>query len=173
MSASKEQQLWEACTSGDLDLVKSLANDPAVNVNWVGPERSDTPLHRACRFGHVEVVKVLLKLPKINVNAENAGKATPFYIACQNGHKEEVSLLLADTRIDVNKPMDGGFTPFHRVCENGHKEVVSLLLASIFKDLLLLFLLLPSFFPRSHPSTESRCRVQWQQARSLPITHLH
>ena len=47
---SKEQELWKACSSGNLDLVKSLSNDPAVNFNWVGPEKGDTSLHRACYF---------------------------------------------------------------------------------------------------------------------------
>ena len=47
---SKEQELWKACSSGNLDLVKSLSNDLAVNVNWVGPEKGDTSFHRACYF---------------------------------------------------------------------------------------------------------------------------
>jgi len=58
--SSKEQQLWDACTSGNLDLVAQLVNDPAVDVNWVGPDRGDTPLHRASRFGHLQVVEILL-----------------------------------------------------------------------------------------------------------------
>jgi len=45
MSKSKEEQLWDACTSGDLELVKLLAKEPSVNVNvnWADPERNRTP----------------------------------------------------------------------------------------------------------------------------------
>jgi len=95
-ASSKEQQLWEACTSGNLDLVKQHINDASVKVNWVGPEKGDTPLHRACRFGHVQVAQALLRQPGVGVNAGNVGMATPLYIACQEGKKEVVSLLLAD-----------------------------------------------------------------------------
>ena len=86
---------------GNLELVNLLINDPTVNLNWIGPEKGDTPLHRACRFGHVQVVKVLLEHPVIDVNAGNAGnvgRATPLNIASQEGHVEVVKLLLADTK---------------------------------------------------------------------------
>ena len=135
MSGSKEQQLWDACTSGNLESVKRLANDPTVDINWIGPERNDTPLHRACRFCHRPVAEVLLKHSKVNVNAGNAGKATPFSLACQEGHQEIVSLLLGDLRIDVNKLEKDDSTPFFMACQQGHKEMVSLLLADLRIDL--------------------------------------
>ena len=107
---SKSQQLWTACTEGNLDLVKLLLDDPAVNpneesvnVNWAGPEKCDTPLHRACRFGHLQVAEFMIGHPKVDVNAGNAGQASPFYLACQEGHLDVMSLLLNDKRVDVNK----------------------------------------------------------------------
>ena len=49
MSGSpKELLLWDACTSGDLDLVKYLVNDEGVNVNWADPEMQRTAFYRAC-----------------------------------------------------------------------------------------------------------------------------
>ena len=129
MAQSKEQQLWQGCTDGNLGTVKELASDPAVDINWVGEDRLDTPLHRACRFGHLEIVKVLLAREKIEVNKGNKGDAGPFSLACQEGHKEVVSLLLTDPRIDLNKANKKEVTPFYVACQNGHKEVVSLLLA--------------------------------------------
>jgi len=104
MSKSKEEKLWQACTDGDLEIVKELANDDAVNVNWIGEEKGDTPLHRASRLGHLEIAKVLLAHPEIEVSQGNKGDASPFFIACQIGRKEMVSLLLADPRVDPNKP---------------------------------------------------------------------
>ena len=44
---SKEQRLWLACSAGDLEIVKELAGDMAVDVNWVGEEKGDTPGHRS------------------------------------------------------------------------------------------------------------------------------
>jgi len=128
MAQSKEQRLWQACTDGDLEAVRELASDPAVDFNWVGEDRLDTPFHRACRFGWLEIMKVLLEQEKIEVNKGNKGDASPFFVACQEDHKEVVSLLLADPRIDPNKPNNRGITPFCTACEKGHKEVISLLL---------------------------------------------
>jgi len=34
MAQSKEQRLWQACTDGDLEVARKLADDPAVDVNW-------------------------------------------------------------------------------------------------------------------------------------------
>ena len=64
----KEKKLWRACTNGDLETVRELADDPGVDINWAGEDRLDTPLHRACRFGHLEIVKVLLVQERIEVN---------------------------------------------------------------------------------------------------------
>ena len=79
MSISKERQLWQAATDGNLELVKKLAEDPSVDVNWVNDadERKDTILHRACRFGHLEIVKVLLGRKGIDVNKGNKGRGLP------------------------------------------------------------------------------------------------
>ena len=124
MSKSKEKILWQACTDGDFEVARKLGDDPAVDVNWVGEDRGDTPLHRACRFGWLEIGKVLLAQEKIEVNRGNKGDGSPIYIACQEGHKEVVSLLLADSRVDPNLPRNNGVTPFFMVCHNGNKEVI-------------------------------------------------
>lgn len=47
MSDSKEQQLWQAAADGDLEIVKTLAEDPAVDVNWSDAEFGRTPFYRA------------------------------------------------------------------------------------------------------------------------------
>jgi len=127
-SDDKSGQLWQAATDGELDSAKLLLEDPAVNVNWVGQERWDTPLHRACRFGRKEVVLELLSHPNIEVNKGNLGLGTPFYIACQEGHKETVKVLMADPRVDVNSPQDEEATPFSVACQNGRGDVVELLM---------------------------------------------
>jgi len=128
MASSEEQRLWEATTTGDLDTVKSIMEDLTCDVNWVGEDRLDTPLHRACRFGRTEIVRELVRDPRVDVNKGNKGGASPLYIACQESHPEIVQVLLRDRRVDVNKPSETGATPFLISCENGESDAVVALL---------------------------------------------
>ena len=127
-------QLWVACTDGDLALVQSLVaakSPPPLSrsmLNFVGPEREDTPLHRACRFGHAQVVEYLLTVPGVALNQGNAGDASPFNIACQEGHVGVLQVLLRDPRIEVNKLTRDQQTPFYAACREGRAEAVRVLL---------------------------------------------
>ena len=134
MSDSKNQQLWDACTSGDLDLVKLLVNDPAVDVNWGDPELNRTPFFRACGHNAVTVVEFLLKHPRVEINKPTNERGGSFNIACQQGCTGVVSLLLNDPRINVNHPGNNGASPFNIACQNGRQDVVSLLLDNIGVD---------------------------------------
>jgi len=129
MSKSKEEILWQACTDGDLEVAKELADNPAVNVNWGDPEYGRGPFYRACFYGKTNVVGYLMRNPRVDVMKPNKNGATSLFLACQEGHPEVVSLLLADPRIDPNMAMNNGTTPFSVACQEGHPEVVSLLLA--------------------------------------------
>jgi len=129
MSKSKEEELFWAALEGELEKVKSLCSDPAVNVNWQRESNGCSPFYVACHKGQVEVVKYLLSLKGIDPGLPAINGATPFYISCQLGHKEVVSLLLADPRIDPLFPVDGEFTPFYIASSKGDIEVISLLLA--------------------------------------------
>jgi len=128
MSQSKEEQLYNAAFRGELEEVKSLCHDPALNINWQYEGRF-TPFYVACQERHVGVMKHLLSLQGIDPNMPQNDGASPFYTACQEGHEEVVSLLLADPRTDLEEPNNNGATPFYMTCQEGHKEVVSLLLA--------------------------------------------
>jgi len=128
MSSFPKQQFFEAAFAGDFSIVKGLAVDPTLDVNWKEPRSGWTPFHGACSRGRVEVVMFLLANPEVDVNMPNENEATPFLVACFNGHKEVVSLFLANIRIDINKRNVNEATPFYIACQKGHKEVVSLLL---------------------------------------------
>jgi hypothetical protein len=135
MSMSKEQQLWDTCSIGNLSLVESIImnNDNSeLDVNWIGPEKGDAPLHRACRFGWIDIVKFFLrKCPdylQLDLNKGNAGGASPFYIACQEGHAEVVKVMMDDARIDVNHTEGDGATPLYVACSHGQLELVALLM---------------------------------------------
>lgn len=127
---SAEQQLWQAAMDGDLATVERLLaeTDPPVDVNWVGEDRLDTPLHRACRFGRLSVVETLLRHPRIEVNKGNKGRVNPFFIACQEGHLAVVVRLLGDERVDVCCRDGEDVTPFFMACENQRSEVALALL---------------------------------------------
>ena len=118
---SKEKQFWDAPDKGDLSVVKNLAADPILKINWQDSQFADTALNIACYQGREFVVEFLLTLPNIDVNKPNKDEATPFYIACQIGDKEVVSPLLSHPRIDVNKPKNTGSSPFLIACGKGHR----------------------------------------------------
>ena len=126
---TKDEQLYSVARKGDLEKVKSLCSDPAVNVNWQD-EEGFTALSRACQHGHSLIVEHLLAQPKIDPDLANIEGATPFSFACSKGHKEVVSVMLADQRVDPNKPENDQSTPLWYACQNGHLAVVQLLLAS-------------------------------------------
>jgi len=126
MELSKEYQLWQACTEGDLELVLNLSKDPTVNVNWVGPDKNDAPIHRSCRFNHLEI---LLGNPRVDVRQENVFGGTPMTISCFTGDTEMVSILLRDLRVDPNKPASEGATPLYFAAQEGHTAVAALLLS--------------------------------------------
>ena len=96
--------MWQACTNGDFEVARRLADDLAVDVNWRDPEYGRTPFYRACFFGRTSIVEYLMRNPRVDVVKQQNQEATPFIAACQGGNKEVVSLLLADPRIDLNKP---------------------------------------------------------------------
>ena len=125
----KDEQLYWAAFRGNLEEVKSLCSDPAVNVNWQS-ENGYTAFSCACHNGHSLVVEHLLAHPKIDPNLRLNKGTTPLFLACQNGHKEVVSMMLADPRVDPNKPDDDQSTPLWMACQEGYLAVVQLLLAS-------------------------------------------
>jgi hypothetical protein len=126
---SKEEQLWEASTVGDLVTIKELASDPTVDVTWGDLVLQRTPFYRACGHGRTEVAKYLLHHPRVELNQVSGEGGTPFNVACAFGQTEIVRMLMLDERIDVQKPMNTGGSPFLIASEKGHAEVVSMLWA--------------------------------------------
>ena len=129
MSLSKEQQVWNAAQAGDLSVVKKLATDSTLNINWQGAG-GFTALNYACSEGRLSVVQFLLTLSMIDVNKPSNFGFTPFLVACFNGSKEMVSLFLADKRTDVNKPVNVQCTPLWFASSDGHLTIVQLMLVS-------------------------------------------
>jgi len=126
---TKDEELVWAALYGNLEVVKSLCSDPAVNINWQD-EDGFTALSCACQEGLSLLVEHLLAHPKIDPNLANNKGTTPLSFAFEKGHKEAVSVMLAYPRVDPNKPRDDQSTPLWFACQNGHLVVVQLLLAS-------------------------------------------
>jgi len=130
MASPFDVQLWDACSVGDLDLVKSLCLNPSVSVVWKDPEHLRTPFYRACFFGHLPVIEYLLQDPRIDVNVQQHQGCTPFYVACWRGDVALVTMLMAHQGIEVNVESYEGVTPLTVACEMGHTAVVLRLLAN-------------------------------------------
>jgi len=130
MSLSREEQLWEAATEGDLEIVKKLAKDPSVNLNFRDSELGRAPFYRACGHGRTGVVAHLLTNPRLDPNLVNSEGATPFCIACSTGHTEVVALLLGDPRINVNQTWSNNGSPLWLAAQDGFLLVVQHMLAS-------------------------------------------
>jgi len=126
---TKEERLWQAATIGDLETVKVMAEDPAIDINWGDPEVGRTSFYRACGHGHAAVVSYLLGQPKINVNLGQSQGTSPFFIACQEGHRDVVGVLLKDPRVNLNTTSQGGGFPLYMVCQAGHRDIAQMMLA--------------------------------------------
>jgi len=57
----KEERLFGAASTGDIEEIKRLVIDCGVNPNIQELEHNRTPLHYAFLHGHPEVVKFLLE----------------------------------------------------------------------------------------------------------------
>ena len=84
---SKEEQLLDAAGDGDLSVVKQLAADTKLDVDWQD-HQGFTPFNYACQEGHVSVVSLLLADMRVDVNKPQNDGATPFFMACQNATRK-------------------------------------------------------------------------------------
>jgi len=80
---SKEQQFWDAADKGDLSVVKKLAADSTLDINWQG-QLGYTPFNVACQKGHKEVVSMLLHLSKKQISG-NGKMPAPIPAAIRQG----------------------------------------------------------------------------------------
>lgn len=126
-SGSGKSPLGEACTFGNLEIVKLVvARIPHVVVGEMHP---GVPiLHQACGAGHVPIAEFLLQAG-CPPNKYYAALGTPFLAACKQGHAEMVRYLLQRPDVDPTIPQYGGNTALHVACAAGRAEVVRLLLA--------------------------------------------
>ena len=126
---SKEEGLWDTARGGDLAVVTELAEDPAVDVNWLG-ENLASPFLMAYFNNCLEVVKYLLQHPRVDVNLPQRQGCPPIYLVCEFRNEEVVKLLLQDPRVNASQGLSDGRTPLWTAAHNGCLDNVQRLMVS-------------------------------------------
>ena len=138
-SADSTEDIYEACTSGNLQRVRFLVTSGAVkDIDEASAKEIDgalrTPLQIACYLGHLEVVKYLITEAKADPNRARKNGVSPLYTACGRGHLEVVKYLITEAKADVNKADNNGASPLHAACGGCHLEVVKYLITQAKAD---------------------------------------
>lgn len=128
------KQLFEACTTGDLDtLLQAIYHNQDVVKKLICGEdvaSSTLPrnfLHVACENGHLEVVRQLVAFGA-NVNQAVEEIGTPLCVACIKGYADIAKYLLKEGAF-VHNPVFGHLSPILLACKSGKHDVVEFLLS--------------------------------------------
>jgi ankyrin repeat protein len=85
--------LHVACIYGHLDLLTSLIEDYAVDVNLLDIDGANI-LHLASLYGHLEIVQFLIEETSINLYHTTLTGDSPLHYACQAGHLQIIEYFL-------------------------------------------------------------------------------
>jgi uncharacterized protein len=119
--------LYDACTIGKVDRVKSILKRKPKLLNEFAPDGFQ-PLGLAAFFGHVEVARFLLESgAEVNTPSQNGLKVTPLHSAAAGRHYE-IAMLLLERSANPNLRQEGDFVPLHSAAQNGQIEMVKILL---------------------------------------------
>lgn len=125
VGASKDAELFDAVSAGDIERVKRLLEKEGADVNAWYERRSSSPLHKAVWEGHQDMVTFLIGKGAA-VNARNNDGITPLHKAAKKGHRG-IAAVLIEEGADVNARDYGNRTPLHDAADGGHPDVVELL----------------------------------------------
>ena len=120
---SKNAALQEACSAGQLDIVKFMIENGA-DVNAKN-NSGGTPLNVASQGDNRDIVELLIE-NGANINNKNNNGLTPLHQASRNGQKDIVELLIAKGT-EVNIKNNAGRTPLDLAEQGGYTEIVELL----------------------------------------------
>jgi hypothetical protein len=121
--ATREEQLFEAAETGDLETVRRLIHNGGVNIEWKNPTNGNTALHIATIKGHIPVVDFLIK-NGANVNAKANYGTTPLHCATYTGGNLPIVELLLENGANPNIQDINMNTPFHVAVQSGNTEIV-------------------------------------------------
>ncbi|KAJ5460970.1 uncharacterized protein N7458_002522 [Penicillium daleae] len=123
--------MWEACRSGNANIVTELLRWNVIDVNQVGPTGT-SPLQVAIVGQHVPIVRLLLgDGDRVAVNHLGPQQWSALTFAAAAGHREIVSLLLSHPHIDPNHIDDLGRRPLWWAIHGNHLEVMQLLCSDL------------------------------------------
>ena len=115
LDGSGQYLLHEACTSGNLSLVRILAASTTVNSR---DKNGNTPLHIACNKKHLDIAKFLIEEAptQINTSIQNRCGNLALHIACEK-HSLGLIKLVSSCTCDPNVKNCAGNTPLHVACK--------------------------------------------------------
>lgn len=105
-----------------------LSADENLDINYVEPNTSDTPLHYAVKGNYGTVVERILRFTKIEANPKNSNGDTPLHIAVVYNYLEIVKELLRHRKLDINAVNNLGETVLHIATDLKYTEMVEELL---------------------------------------------
>ena len=125
--------LHQACTLGQIDVVKLLLTSESIDVNALDINGKH-PLHHACKSNRADIVKVLLSSKEIILTPVGyfgmPTGMTLLHFVCLTGSIEIVELLLDATdelEVVLNAKNSRGKTPMEVAKESRHFAIVKLL----------------------------------------------
>ena len=125
-------EICDACSKGDLDLVKRLITRGT--SPWVRDDQENTLFHLCCSSYHcgLDVLQYLIATSEIvscGYLRNNEG-STPLHLSCGAGKKEFVEFLIHghyNNHNDFGLPNYHWETPLYFASRNGHSNIVSLI----------------------------------------------
>ena len=124
-AARRDAPLVEAVKAADVDAVRALVGDPAVDVDAAAADGA-TALHWAVHRDDVRLVEVLLEAGA-DVAAANRYGVQPISLAAENGNAAVVEALL-DAGADPNATLRGGETALMTAARTGDAATIRALL---------------------------------------------
>ena len=123
--ARRAAPLVEAVKAVDVDRVRALVGDPAVDVNAAGPDGA-TALHWAAHKDDARLVALLLEAGA-DAAAANRYGVRPISLAAENGNAAVVEALL-EAGADPNATLRGGETALMTAARTGDAATIRALL---------------------------------------------
>lgn len=126
---SREAALHAACCSGDVDLVRELAQSGA-DVNDASEEDGQTPLMEAAANGHCEVARLLLEFGRdilAFIDEIHRNEASPLYCVAQSEYVD-LGRLRRKLSAQVNETDYSGRSALWIASRNGNFRVAALCL---------------------------------------------
>jgi ankyrin repeat protein len=99
--SSGATNLYRACATGDIDIVRALLSHNKIDLNAVNSDGS-TALHAACFHNHTNIALEILQRHNIETNKEDDRGMMPIHWAAAFGNHEVVAALSRYTEVEAS-----------------------------------------------------------------------